>query len=627
MIVFFSKLKKRVCLRLKGLWRFIPVGHVSLFGMGRVCSRKQFQSRLEYEIGLLKPALLTQMAEEDKAEVIRLAEKTIAHQFDYLGSGWISFEKIPWHEDIKTGFCWENDFYLNIRKKTKKGSDIKLPWELSRCHHLLWLGEAYLLTSEEKYAQEIVDEINDWIDNNPLMYSVNWTCSMDVAIRAVNWMYALNMISSSSVMTDCFVEVVYKSLFQHGFFIWHNLEKSGKWSNNHYTSDLVGLAFIGTFFSHTRIGVKWQRFAIKELFEETRKQILPSGVHYEKSISYHRLMVELTSYTLSMLTRIGEAIPDDIIRKTQSMYDFVGSYLKPNGMAPLLADNDNGRFLPFTFGDFRKHEYLLNPEGLDNRIVNCGIGQLFNYKKTNTSSIYKDAGIVIFKNKEVYLLVNNSGYSKHVESTQKTVGTHTHNDQLSFEFSVGENDIFVDPGSFVYTSSIKDRNEFRSTKKHNTLVVDDEEQNVLSDINAFTMTINNKNRNIQLNGDECCGCYETIQGNMAHERRFKVSDGSLVITDRMNKTGDSHVGCLFLHFASGLLPQMKKNTICHIDNSAIIVDIRWETEHIEGEFKADVFEDTYSPSYGVVVPSKSLAAKFSFNEECTIRTIIEWKKK
>ena len=66
-------------------------------------------------------------------------------------------------------------------------ADVKVPWELSRFHHLPTFGQAYLLTDDLKYALEFKNQIEDWIKKNPIEMSVNWTCTMDVAIRACNW--------------------------------------------------------------------------------------------------------------------------------------------------------------------------------------------------------------------------------------------------------------------------------------------------------------------------------------------------------------------------------------------------------------------------------------------------------
>ena len=622
---FFPKLKKRIALKRNSLWKYCNVERIAMYGYRCFNDATAFKFRLRTMLGAYDASILEGIGGNDRKTILFSAEQALHHEFDLLGSGVVKSNPIDWHTDFKCGKRWNKKYYRELGKLP--GAGIKMPWELSRGHFLLWLGEAYLLTGEDKYAQEIINVITWWIDDNPLMYTVNWKCAMDVAFRAVNWMFALNMIAGYNGFNDAFTKKVTKSLWQHGFFIRHNLEKSIPWSNNHYTSDLVGLLYIGGLFSDTCKGRKWLSLAIREFYDETRKQILPSGVHYEKSISYHRLMVELTSYPLSMLKRIGKTIPEDIIHVTQKMYDYVGCYIKPNGKSPLLGDNDDGRFLPFIRRDFREHGYLLDSNGIDQRIINSGITPLFHFHYLNQSMEYQDVGIVIIKKHGTYLLVNNSGYSKHLNPGKKHIGTHTHNDQLSFEFAIGSDDIFIDPGTYLYTSSIKDRNAFRSTRKHNTIVVDDEEQNLLSETIAFLMTINNINREISFNNDECYGSYETVKGQMKHHRRFKVEKGKLEITDSLSKIGKGHHTCLYYHLSDNVSAQKLSGEEIKIESSRWNIVIKWHTENIASNITVDVHTDEFSPSYGVLKPIKRIEAKSIFDEKCTIMTIITWTRK
>lgn len=624
---FLFKLTRRLSIYSKSLLPLMPERFICRGAEKFVLLRSALDERLKQMLGEVDADFFEDVSESSKTEIIWLANQTLENSFNILGSGWVKLSQMRWNVDLRTNSNWPNhQYYLRQRVSTPKGADIKSPWELSRGHFLLWLGEAFLITKEERYAKKVVELINDWIDQNPLMYTVNWTCSMDVAIRAVNWMYAINMLSGSAALTDSFAEKISRSFYQHGFFIWNNLEKSEPWSNNHYTSDLVGLLYLGTLFCNTKKGNIWRKFAIKEFYGETRKQVLPSGVHYEKSISYHRLMVELTSYPIAMLKRSGEPIPEDIIGITQKMYDYVGTYIKPNGLAPLLADNDDGRFLPFTSGDFRDHRYLLDVKGIDQKIVNSGISPLFHLDYYNGNRKYSDAGVVIIKEHGVYLLINNSGYSKKTDFTTKRIGTHTHNDQLSFEFSIGSEDIIIDPGTYVYTSSIVDRNKFRSTRKHNTIIVDDEEHNILSESNAFSMTMNNTKRRIVAENGICEGSYETIQEKMKHERSFKLTEGEMTITDKLFKEGKGHNGCMYFHLSDLVGPHKVRDSV-RVDSRTHDINIRCEAYNTNRNVDINIFEDDYSPSYGVLKPTKGLEMSFSFDNQCTIITVIEWKKK
>ena len=611
---FIPKILNRLATEKNRLWKHCNVERVSMWGFSHFTDAIALKGHLKTMLGNFSVEMLTGISDDVRQSIIDSAEYALRHEFDLLGSGIVRIDPIDWHCDFKSQVRWEKKYYREIGRKN--GADIKVPWELSRCQHLLWLGEAFLLTEDKRYAQEIVDEINGWIDGNPLMYSVNWTCSMDVAFRAVNWMFALCMIVGYEGFDDAFAKKVTHSLWQHAFFIRNNLEKQIPYSNNHYVSDIVGLLYLGTLFRHTKKGKRWLRFTLYEYFSEIRQQVLPSGIHYERSVSYHRLVTELLSYPVYMLKRVGEQVPTDILDRIQSMYAYIANYTKPNGFAPLIADNDDGRFVPFLKRDFRIHNYLNDTDSIENRFIACGDKVLF-HSEQQQSKVYSDAGFAIMKNEDACLFVSNGGYSKCPKDSDVTIGTHTHNDLLSFDLNVCGHDIIVDPGTFLYTSAPASRNEFRSTKKHNTVVVDDEEQNGF--VGPFVVR-----RNVYIGTLEECdgsvtGEYKTIQGGLSHRRTFTLADDSITIIDSIRRSGDNHHGNLYFHFAAGCSPRCD-GRITRLEMSDCMITIDSSVYDIALQ------DDTISPSFGVLERTKTAVYSFEFSKEKTIKTVIRWIK-
>ncbi len=66
---------------------------------------------------------------------------------------------------------------------------------------------------------------------------------------------------------------------------------------------------------------------------------------------------------------------------------------------------------------------------------------------------------------------------------------HKHNSRLSFELFAQDKSFIIDPGAYAYTAAKVMRNLFRSTKYHNTVVVDGEEQNRFDEDQLFTMKL------------------------------------------------------------------------------------------------------------------------------------------
>jgi hypothetical protein len=294
------------------------------------------------------------------------ADEICTHIFDLLGSGKQELGKeIDWHLDFKTGFRWNTQtFYLGTRKHVTldDDSDVKVPWELSRCQHFVTLGKAYWYTGDEMYATEFVTQISDWIDTNPVELGVNWSCTMDVAIRAVNWIWGYNFFCGSQSLTQEFKLKFVKSLYLHGRHILNNLE-FGQIRGNHYLSDIAGLVYLGIFFRDTIEGKKWLEKGVSALKEEMEFQVYPDGVDFEGSISYHRLVTELFLSSTLLCHKNGITFPGWYMTRLERMIEFVMFYTKPDGTAPQIGDNDDGRLhILSDYGNWNRldHRYLLS---------------------------------------------------------------------------------------------------------------------------------------------------------------------------------------------------------------------------------------------------------------------------
>lgn len=643
--VIIDKIINRVRHKKNFIWKYVPLAQYTKFKLGKVdINQSRLQHLLSLALGSVDVCTFKESIRKEDAEQIMLwANKSRVHTFNYLGSGWTQLSPMVWNVDFKSGYEWpQGRFYRSYHKSSSSiNSDIKVVWELSRCHHLLWLAEAYMLTGDKEYASEVVWQIEHWIDNNPLMYSVNWTCAMDVAFRAINWMYALNMIMSSGVVTDELCRKIYISLFEHGFFISNSLEKTIPHSGNHYLSDLVGLLFISSIFPKNRSARRWNKFALREFCYEVDNQIGPNGVHYENSVSYHRLVTELFVAAYSLLVRQHHKVANRIRDKIGSMLDFVSAYIKPNGLSPVIGDNDDGRLLPFVPRDFRDHRYLLDfgetlfgksylnayGDSVESNVISAQISRLalerVEHKKNEF--LCPEAGYAIVKNEVAYLVVGNTPFSiKRKMGTGAFEGTHTHSDLLSFELSVLGSDVIVDSGSFVYTSNKEARNKFRSTEMHNTVVVDGQSQHGMSSDKMFIMRADTNNHKLSINTSleqhSIVGSYDKIvaKNTFHHKRQFVIENKSLLITDDLSYAGD-HLIELFFHFAPGITLQRNED--------AVIIETEKFRILIESEKGANynIISSEISMSYGIKTANQVLKIASTIHNVKQLETKIVWE--
>jgi hypothetical protein len=301
------------------------------------------------------------------AEKIKEADLICGHVFDLLGSGPTKLSKegdgyqpIDWHSDFKAGYRWDpQTFYKGIKYGRVKGVDIKVPWELSRFQHLNTLGQAYALTGDKKYREEFVSQVTDWIETNPIGFGVNWACTMEVAIRAANWLVAKEFFEEKALPTG-FLEKFYMSIYEHGRFIRNHLEYSYELNTSHYIADLAGLFFIAVYCPFFKESASWETFCVDELAKEIQKQVYEDGCDFEASTSYHRLVLEMFFYCELLGKRAGVEFPQAFRDKVRKMFRFSLYCIKPNGKIPQIGDNDNGRYLIFEQRPVLEHEYLLS---------------------------------------------------------------------------------------------------------------------------------------------------------------------------------------------------------------------------------------------------------------------------
>jgi len=431
---------------------------------------------------------------DETARVVAGADAAVRHEFDLLGSGVMALgSTLPWLDDFKTGRHYPLQYCRDIEyAELDMPTDVKVPWELSRCQHFTALGQAYWLTGDERYAREYRAEIEDWIAANPFAYSVNWACAMDVALRAVSWIWGFYFMAGSPACADpAFRRVLLRTLFMHGEFVFTHLETSDV-NGNHYLSDGAGLVFLGLFFKHTARGREWLARGRCIVCDEMFEQVSEDGVDFEQSTAYHRLVLELFFTSYLLIEKHGETVPERQWARLGRMLEFVAAYTKPNGMAPLIGDADDGRVQKLGTQAINDHRYLLSTGAVrlsrgdlktgahhfwDESFWLLGPDSAASFDRlqgdapTCLSVAFPAGGFYVLRSPSAHVVVDCG------EVGMRGRGGHGHNDILSFELFLNGRNVVSDCGTYVYTASREWRNRFRSTAFHNVAQVDGEELN------------------------------------------------------------------------------------------------------------------------------------------------------
>lgn len=565
-------------------------------------------------------------------QIICDAEKIMAHKFNFLGMKEIYLGKeIQWNKDYRSGFVWENKYYKKIKKvNLHNKADIKYPWELSRFQHFFTLGKAFWITGEEKYAMEFQSQILHWIKENPVEMSVNWTCTMDVAIRAVNWITAACFFKSSSKLEKSFWVEFNRALYSHGRFIYNNLENRGSHTNNHYTSNLCGLIWIGLYFKGIHKIVKhhiinnpkeWLKFGVSNLEKEITIQVNEDGTSYEGSTSYHRLLTELFLDAALICRKNKIYMSQDYQSKVKKMCNFILQLTKANFLSPLIGDADDGRFLIFSnYYTWKRNDFthvlaMASYFFKDNKFNNFNEIYLEDLlwvggnckavkgaSRIKRSCSFMNGGFYILRDENIYCIIRCG------ELSYKGQGGHSHNDQLSVEINVKGVDFIIDPGSYVYTSDYKSRNFFRSTNSHNTISIGGFEQNTMVEKDIFTLNEETFSKCTAFSEDSFEGYHNGFSNKcgIIHKREVIKAKYKLTIKDVLQ--GDISDKDIFLNFVlhEKVTANINKNEVTLINGKVKLVII-FETKDIE------ICDWKISYNYGEIINTKKIRAKITSN--------------
>ena len=448
--------------------------------------------------------LQRQLFPRETDELIARANRIVdEHCWPLLGFGEKCFgpEEIQWNRDPLSGFDWPLDYHADLALVRNDGSDARVVWELNRLSHLVTLGRAYALTNDERLSQEFFRQLGSWRTQNPVGRGINWSCAMEVALRATNLLAAFTFFLRSPRLDEFALKDLLQMFDQHGAHIQRNLEFSHIATSNHYLCDVAGLLWLGVMLPELAAANEWREFGLRELLAEMNKQILPDGADWEAATGYHRLKAEVFLYSFVLGHLNGINFEEKYWAKLREMIEYMRAYLRPDGRAPLVGDSDSGRILPIADRAADEHGYVIAlgaavfhdskfkiqdstpPEEVLWILGERGVTDFDRLRASAgpASSDFPNAGVYVLREDDLYLLFNAS------DSGMNGRGSHGHNDALSIEVAACGSAFIIDPGSYVYSADLHARHLFRSTAYHSTVQVDGEEQNSIDEIVPFVI--------------------------------------------------------------------------------------------------------------------------------------------
>ena len=308
---------------------------------------------------------------------------------------------------------------------------------------LIPLAAAYKEENDIRYYECFKEYCLRWILDNENGRGDGWH-PYTISLRLTNLWICISALGETFLKDQPFCKMLNGSMYAQYLHLQKRLERH--LLGNHYFENLKTVLLGALYFQEERTYRKYKRLFTNEV----REQILPDGMHYERSLMYHKIILEdIMRVAKSVYEKDGE-LYQKLCVTMQKMTDAVWSL--EQGMGRTLLFNDAGdnvaRPLDCLLKSLKK-EFGICP-GVD------------------AKKVFPDAG---------YYCLEEEGIKSVMDAGKIApdyMPGHSHCDGLSFELSWHGRPVFVNSGTGQYQGRL--RSYFRSTAAHNTIVVDGEEQ-------------------------------------------------------------------------------------------------------------------------------------------------------
>jgi hypothetical protein len=411
---------------------------------------------------------------------------------------------VRWRRDPQSGVESPLSYFRLIPYlDASRAGDHKAIWDRNRHQELPLLAAQ----SNHSLVQSL---LTDWMTDNPVHRGMNWTSALEVAFRALSWLYLWH--TPGFPPPPRFLDF----LFAHGTHLRHNLSVYFS-PNTHLLGEAVALHALGLFFRQE----DWRSRGREIVFDCLRDQVFPDGAYFEQSSYYHVYALDFF-----LLHHALEALPESVRPAVDKMALYLNALMGEARLLPFLGDDDGGR--------------LYHPFDEAERF---GLHTLAQWPAPGPPpDAFPDAGIYFLSNSETQILFDAGAFAR------GSAG-HSHSDTLQVLVRVAGEEVLIDPGTYTYVGDASQRQLFRGAAMHNTIRCDEQDQAIPA--GPFRWLHTPQVRTLSFRPPEAVAEYRTRSGFL-HRRlvRWRSTEQLLDIEDSLDGPPGEHRIEQFWHFGS-----------------------------------------------------------------------------
>lgn len=501
------------------------------------------------------------------------------------------------------------------------GGDPEWVYAFNRLKHFISLGEAYLLTEDEKYAECFASQVALWIKNvrpDDPGSAKAWR-TIESGIRLDTFVKSYLLMRTSKAFSRVENDFM-SSIAEHAEFIIKNA-----WNSYHLMSNWGVLANHGLYTAACVFNrPDWQKEALFRLSKELQNEVYDDGMQWEQSPMYHNEVLREYLDVVLFSDIYGYELEPWFRNKVHSMARAAMCFIKPDGSEPMMGDSDD-----INMKDLLTYSAYVFMDGEIKSVA-------FPHLDFETSFIVGEEGIRRYDELEAvppssldfFLSESGNGFSRtgwgdkdsYLRFHAGTLGAgHGHSDQTHISFVNKGKDFLVDAGRYTYVFDAG-RKDFKDARAHNIVIVDNTE--CYPEKDSWECLSLNKAVNIKaaFKGEAVAfegGHLGYISSGVFVNRRvlWLKKHEVLVVIDGFYAKGRHDYESLF-HFREGLEPEIDGNT-------AIVENVRI-TQISVFPVSLSVVPSHISRHYNQKEVNKALSTEFSAEDFVSLWTIFDF---
>ncbi|HEY3406225.1 MAG TPA: alginate lyase family protein [Ohtaekwangia sp.] len=430
-----------------------------------------FHSRNDFYASGFHSALLA-----EKANRIRKGE------VHYFQGEWKTVNPDDWLTNFTTGHRYNNqEHWTAIPDFHPVYGDIKYVWERSRFSFLQTIlrhdAQSGMDSSEWVFSQ-----IESWIHHNPINQGPNYRCSQETSLRVFNWTLALYFYRDAESLTEERFQKIMFTIYWQLRHVRSNIHFSRiAVRNNHAVTETLALYTAGLLFPFFDEAAEWKTSGKKWFEEEIAYQIYEDGAYLQFSFNYHRVVIQLLTWGISLANEHDERFADIVYQRAYASLKLLLHCQDPvSGQLPNYGANDGSLFFHWndlSFRDFRPSldalHYLLTSANCYERKFEdrmwFGVRGLARYEAIRVPDgchAFITGGLYMYRQQDLMVWINCVRYKDRPSQA----------DELHLDVWHNGKNILRDAGSYRYNAEPEVVRYFSGTESHNTVMIGDNDQ-------------------------------------------------------------------------------------------------------------------------------------------------------